>query len=70
MFFCINAIDNWLDGFDSYGGDKPLEESFDALGEEFSAFAKQLEGTPKILFKLSLPQTGRFNDYFKIEKPR
>lgn len=70
MFFCINAIDNWLDGFDSYGGDKPLEESFDALGEEFSAFAKQLEGTPKILFKLSLPQTGRFNDYFKIEKTK
>lgn len=70
IFFCINAIDNWLDGFDSYGGDKPLEESFDALGEEFSAFAKQLEGTPKILFKLSLPQTGRFNDYFKIEKTK
>ena len=34
------------------------------------AFAKQLEGTPKILFKLSLPQTGRFNDYFKIEKTK
>ena len=70
MFFCVNAIDDWLDGFDSYGGDKPLEESFDALGEEFSAFAKLLEGTPKILFRLSLPQTGRFNDYFKIEKTR
>lgn len=27
----------WLDGFDSYGSDDPLEETFDALGARFTA---------------------------------
>ena len=48
MFFCINSTPEWLDGFDSYGGDSPLEETFDAIGEEFTAFTKILENTPKI----------------------
>ena len=67
MFFCVNAIDEWLDGFDSYGGDKPLEESFDALGEEFSAFAKKLEDTPKILFKLSFPELTTYSFFFALD---
>ena len=37
MFFCINSTPEWLDGFDSYGGDDPLEDSFDAIGQEFTA---------------------------------
>ena len=70
MFFCINATPEWLDGFDSYGSDAPLEETFDALGERFTAFTKQLEEQPKILFRLSLPQTGKFNEFFAAEKDR
>ena len=70
MFFCVNATPEWLDGFDSYGSDAPLEETFDALGERFTAFTKQLEEQPKILFRLSLPQTGKFNEFFAAEKDR
>jgi len=70
MFFCVNATPEWLDGFDSYGSDAPLEETFDALGERFSTFAKTLEDQPKIAFSLSLPQIGKFNDYFAAEKDR
>lgn len=68
MFFCINATPQWLDGFDAYGSDTPLEETFDAFGEEFSAFDKRLEGIQKINFKLSLPQREKFNDFFSAEK--
>ncbi len=70
VFFCINSTPQWLDGFDSYGSDVPLEESFDALGARFAAFAKLLEDTPKITFRLSLAQMGKFNDYFAAEKQR
>lgn len=70
MFFCINSTPEWLDGFDSYGGDSPLEETFDAIGEEFTAFTKILENTPKIRFQLSIPQIGKFNDFFAAEKQR
>ena len=70
MFFCINSTPEWLDGFDSYGGDEPLEDTFDAIGEEFTAFTKKLEDKPKILFRLSLPQIGKFNDFFALEKER
>lgn len=70
IFFCINSTPQWLDGFDSYGSDVPLEESFDAIGARFAAFAKLLEDTPKITFRLSLAQMGKFNDYFAAEKQR
>ncbi len=70
MFFCINATPQWLDGFDSYGSDDPLEETFDAFGEQFSAFVKRLENTPRITFTLSLPQREKFNGYFASEKER
>lgn len=70
MFFCINATPEWLDGFDSYGSDEPLEETFDALGARFSAFTKLLEEKPKVIFRLSLPQTGKFNEFFTAEKDR
>lgn len=55
MFFCINATPEWLDGFDSYGSDEPLEETFDALGARFTAFTKLLEEIAKVIFRLSLP---------------
>lgn len=64
MFFCVNSTPQWLDGFDSYGSDKPLEETFDAIGARFTAFTKQLEEQPKVTFRLSLPQIGKFNDFF------
>ena len=70
MFFCINSTPEWLDGFQSYGSDRPLEAAYDALGEEFTAFTKQLETKPQIRFYLTLPQTGKFNDYFATEKAR
>lgn len=70
MFFCINSTPEWLDGFDSYGGDDPLEESFDHIGQEFTAFTKILEQTPHIKFTLTIPQTGKFNDFFAAEKER
>ena len=70
MFFCVNATPEWLDGFDSYGSDKPLEETFDALGARFTAFTKTLEEQPKVTFRLSLPQTGKFNEFFAAEKDR
>ena len=70
MFFCVNATPEWLDGFDSYGSDEPLEETFDALGARFTAFTKQLEEQPKITFRLSLPQMGKFNEFFAAEKDR
>ena len=70
MFFCINATPEWLDGFDSYGSDDPLEETFDTIGTRFTAFTKLLESKPKITFKLSLPQTGKFNEFFAAEKDR
>lgn len=70
MFFCINSTPEWLDGFDSYGSDSSLEETFDTIGEKFTAFARSLEETPKILFRLSIPQTGMFNDFFAAEKDR
>ena len=70
MFFCINATPEWLDGFDSYGSDEPLEETFDAIGARFTAFTKLLEEKPKVIFRLSLPQTGKFNEFFSAEKER
>ena len=70
MFFCVNATPEWLDGFDSYGSDEPLEETFDALGARFTAFTKTLEEQPKVTFRLSLPQTGKFNEFFAAEKDR
>ena len=70
MFFCINATPEWLDGFDSYGSEEPLEETFDALGARFTAFTKLLEEKPKVIFRLSLPQTGKFNEFFTAEKDR
>ena len=70
MFFCINATPEWMDGFDSYGSDAPLEDTFNAIGARFCAFAKTLEDTPTIRFNLSLPQIGKFNDFFKAEKQR
>lgn len=70
MFFCINATPEWLDGFDSYGSDEPLEETFDALGARFTAFTKLPEEKPKVTFRLSLPQTGKFNEFFSAEKDR
>ena len=70
MFFCINATPEWMDGFDSYGSDAPLEDTFNAIGARFCAFAKTLEDTPTIRFSLSLPQIGKFNDFFKAEKQR
>lgn len=70
MFFCINATPEWLDGFDSFGSDEPLEETFDALGARFTAFTKLLEEKAKVIFRLSLPQTGKFNEFFTAEKDR
>lgn len=70
MFFCINATPEWLDGFDSYGSDEPLEETLDALGARFTAFTKLLEEKAKVIFRLSLPQTGKFNEFFTAEKDR
>ena len=70
MFFCINSTPDWLDGFASYGSDMSLEEAFDAAGERFAAFSKKLEDTPKVMFRLSFPQTSQFNDYFREEKAR
>ena len=70
MFFCINSTPEWLDGFDSYGGDDPLEDSFDAIGQEFTAFTKILEQTQHIKFTLSISQAGKFNDFFAAEKER
>lgn len=70
MFFCINSTPEWLDGFDSYGGEDPLEDSFDAIGQEFTAFTKILEQTPRIKFTLSISQAGKFNDFFAAEKER
>lgn len=70
MFFCINSTQEWLDGFDSYGGEDPLEDSFDAIGQEFTAFTKILEQTPRIKFTLSISQAGKFNDFFAAEKER
>ena len=70
MFFCINSTPEWLDGFDSYGGDDPLEDSFDAIGQEFTAFTKILEQTPRIKFTLTISQAGKFNDFFAAEKER
>ena len=70
MFFCINSTPEWLDGLDSYGGDSPLEDSFDTLGQEFTAFTKVHEQSPHIKFTLSIAQTGRFNEFFAAEKER
>ena len=70
MFFCINTTPSWLDGFESYGGDTPLEETFDALGEEFTAFTKILESKQQVRFRLSFPQIGKFNDFFAAEKEK
>jgi len=70
MFFCINSTSEWLDGFESYGADTPLEETFDSIGAEFTAFAKRLENIRHIRFSLSLPQIGKFNDFFASEKER
>ena len=70
MFFCINSTPDWLDGFATYGSDMSLEEAFDAAGERFAAFTKTLEETPKIMFRLSFPQTSMFNDFFRDEKAR
>ena len=70
MFFCINSTPSWLDGFESYGGDTPLEETFDALGEEFTAFTKILESKQQVRFRLSFPQIGKFNDFFAAEKEK
>ena len=68
MFFCVNSTPQWLDGFDSYG--EPLEETFDAIGARFTAFTTLLEEQPKVTFRLSLPQIGKFNDFFAAEKDR
>ena len=70
MFFCINSTPEWLDGFTSYGCDMSLEEAFDAAGERFAEFSKKLEDKPKVMFRLSFPQTSIFNDYFREEKAR
>ena len=70
IFYCINATPEWQDGFASYGSDTSLEEAFDTAGERFAAFAKKLEETSKITFRLSLPQTEAFNDFFTAEKAR
>ena len=70
MFFCINSSSEWLDGFESYGEDTPLEETFDSIGAEFTAFTKRLESIQQIRFSLSLPQIGKFNDFFASEKER
>ena len=70
MFFCVNSTSEWLDGFESYGEDTPLEETFDSIGAEFTAFTKRLESIQQIRFSLSLPQIGKFNDFFASEKER
>lgn len=70
MFFCINSTPKWLDGFDSYGSENPLEETFDAFGQEFTAFTKVLEQTPRIYFSHTIAQTGKFNEFFAAEKER
>lgn len=70
MFFCINSTPKWLDGFDSYGSENPLEETFDAFGQEFTAFTKVLEQTPRIYFSHTIAQTGKFNEFFASEKER
>lgn len=70
MFFCINSTPKWLDGFDSYGSENPLEETFDAFGQEFTAFTKVLEQTPRIYFSHTIAQTGQFNEFFAAEKER
>ena len=70
MFFCVNSTSEWLDGFESYGEDTPLEETFDTIGAEFTAFTKRLESIQQIRFSLSLPQIGKFNDFFASEKER
>ena len=70
MFFCVNSTSEWLDGFESYGEDTPLEETFDYIGAEFTAFTKRLESIQQIRFSLSLPQIGKFNDFFASEKER
>lgn len=70
MFFRINSTPKWLDGFDSYGSENPLEETFDAFGQEFTAFTNVLEQTPRIYFSHTIAQTGKFNEFFAAEKER
>jgi hypothetical protein len=70
MFYCINSTDEWLDGFDGYSYDTSLEEEFDSLGKRFEAFTQVLNQHPQIMFRLSMVQQQKFNDYFKSEKDR
>ena len=70
LFYCINSTPEWLDGFDGYGEDSSLEEEFDQLGQRFEAFTKVLEERSKVMFRLSMVQQQKFNDYFKTEKDR
>ena len=42
--------------------------SFDVLGARFTAFTKLQDEQPKVTFRLSLPQTGKFNEFFAAEK--
>lgn len=70
MFYCINSTPDWLDGFESYGEDTSLEEQFDLLGQRFEAFTKVLEERSKVVFRLSMVQQQKFNDFFKSEKDR
>ncbi len=70
IFFCINSTDEWIDGFQSYGCDTSLEEAFDALGEEFTAFTGRLETRQHIGFFITPLQNCKFNDYFAAEKTR
>lgn len=70
LFYCINSTPERLDGFDGYGEDTSLEEEFDQLGQLFEAFTKVLEERSKVMFRLSMVQQQKFNDYFKAEKDR
>lgn len=67
----VRYHDDFIQGIDDgNGSDEPLEDTFDAIGARFCAFVKTLEDKPQIRFSLSLPQIGKFNDFFKAEKKR
>lgn len=70
IFYCISPSDQWIDGFSDYDADRPLEKTFDDLGQAFINFYKHLETISEIWFHLSLVQQQRFNDFFRDEKQR
>lgn len=70
VFYCMSGTSEWLDGFSDYDSSSPLEKVFDALGDRFLGFYRELNKTPEVRFSLSLVQKERFNDFFRAEKQK